>query len=122
MKLFKKHGIESIGYWVPTDEPKSSNTLIYALRYESRESAKKSWRGFVSDPDWQAAYKASEADGPILAMRPESVYMNATDYSKLLSSAEASDDAVFELRIYKTNKGKARQPERPFPRPHHTDL
>ena len=28
--LFKKHGIESVGYWVPTDGESSKNTLIYA--------------------------------------------------------------------------------------------
>ena len=27
--LFKKHGMESVGYWVPADEPASENTLIY---------------------------------------------------------------------------------------------
>ena len=26
--LFKKHGIESVGYWVPTDGESSKNTLI----------------------------------------------------------------------------------------------
>ena len=29
--LFKKHGIESIGYWVPTDGESSKNTLIYVI-------------------------------------------------------------------------------------------
>jgi len=39
----KKHGMTNIGYWVPTDEPRSKNTLIYILAHASREAAKKSW-------------------------------------------------------------------------------
>jgi hypothetical protein len=103
--LFKKHGIESVGYWVPTDGPESKNTLIYVIRHESRDAAKKSWQAFLADPEWQNVYKASEADGPILAKRPDSVYMQATDYSPSFSSDDGSQ-GVYELRIYKTNKGK----------------
>ena len=33
-------------------------------------------------------------------------YMNATDYSPPFSVDQASDDSVYELRIYKTNEGK----------------
>ncbi|SVE01843.1 uncharacterized protein METZ01_LOCUS454697, partial [marine metagenome] len=40
--LFKKHGIESVGYWVPTDGESSKNTLIYVIRHESRDAAKAS--------------------------------------------------------------------------------
>jgi hypothetical protein len=104
--LFTKHGMESVGYWVPTDSPKSENTLIYVLRHDSRDAAKASWKAFISDPDWQAVYKESEADGPILAKRPDSVYMDATDYSPKFQADGASDEAVYELRIYRTNEGK----------------
>src|SRR5712671_1778015 len=51
-KLFEKHGMTNIGYWVPTDEPRSKNTLIYILAHASRDAAKKSWDAFKSDPDW----------------------------------------------------------------------
>ncbi len=104
--LFKKHGIESVGYWVPTDGPESKNTLIYVIRHESRDAAKKSWAAFMQDPEWQTAMKASEADGPILAKRPDSVYMEATDYSPKFAGPTESGDGVYELRIYKTNEGK----------------
>src|SRR5262245_31944254 len=62
-KLFEKHGMTNIGYWVPTDEPRSKNTLIYVLAHDSREAAKKSWDGFIHDPDWIKASDASEAAG-----------------------------------------------------------
>ena len=60
----------------------------------------------MADPDWKKAYEASEADGKILAKRPDSVYMEATDYSPTISGEEEAGEGVFELRIYKTNEGK----------------
>src|SRR6266498_318485 len=58
-RLFEKHGMTNIGYWVPKDEPLSKNTLVYILAYPSREAAKKSWDAFRSDPDWQKVQKES---------------------------------------------------------------
>src|SRR5688572_3463094 len=43
MRLFKKHGLTSIGYWIPQDAPSSQNTLIYILAHPSRDAAKKNW-------------------------------------------------------------------------------
>ena len=42
MKLFKKHGLTSIGYWLPTDDPLSKNTFVYMLAFPNRDAAKKS--------------------------------------------------------------------------------
>ena len=54
-KLFEKHGMTNIGYWVPREQP---NTLTYVLAYPSREAATKSWDAFRKDPDWIAARTA----------------------------------------------------------------
>lgn len=78
-RLFAKHGMENVGYWVPTEKP---DVLVYILAYPSREAATKAWAAFRADPDWNAARTASEADGPIV-QKVESVYMTATDYSPL---------------------------------------
>ncbi|MEK6239445.1 MAG: NIPSNAP family protein [Planctomycetales bacterium] len=104
--LFKKHGIESVGYWVPTDEPKSANTLIYVIKHKSRDAATASWKAFIADPAWKKVAKESQLDGKILAKRPESVYMDATDYTPKFANGKQGDEAVFELRIYRTNEGK----------------
>jgi len=82
VRLFAKHGIESIGYWVPADPPRSQNTLIYLLRHKSREAAAASWEAFRNDPEWQKVRAESEASGKIVD-RVESVFLNATDFSKL---------------------------------------
>lgn len=79
--IFARHGLRSYGYWVPTDEPRSANELIYFLEYDSRDSARDGWQKFFADPDWQAARAASEQAGPILSERPLSIYLQPVDYS-----------------------------------------
>jgi len=78
--LFKKHGIESIGYWVPNDTP---NTLIYIIKHKSMDAAKQSWSDFAADPDWKVVAVQSNKNGQILAKAPGSVYMSATAYSMI---------------------------------------
>jgi hypothetical protein len=82
LKLFEKHGMESVGYWVPADPPRSQNTLYYILRHKSREAAKASWDAFRADPAWIKVQKESEANGKIVD-RVESVFLTPTDFSKL---------------------------------------
>jgi len=81
--LFKRHGIESIGYWVPQDPERSKTTLIYIIAHPSREAATKNWDAFRADPEWKKVAADSEANGKILAKPPESVFMDPTDFSKL---------------------------------------
>jgi hypothetical protein len=81
MKLFEKHGIRSGIYWVPIDDARKDNTLIYFVSHESMEAADRSWKAFFADPEWVKARDASEADGKILAKPPERVFMTLTAYS-----------------------------------------
>ncbi len=105
--LFEKHGMENIGYWVPVDkENGAENTLIYIIAHKSRDAAKASWAAFSSDPEWKAVAKASEANGKILAQKPGSIYMTATDYSCAIKTGAAAGERVFELRTYTTPEGK----------------
>jgi hypothetical protein len=82
LPIFQKHGMESVGYWVPSDPPKSQNTLIYILRHKSREAANASWEAFRKDPVWLKVQKESEAAGKIVD-HVDSVFMTPTDFSKL---------------------------------------
>jgi hypothetical protein len=77
MRIFEKHGMRNIAYWVPVDTP---NTLIYIIAHDSVEAAGKNWRAFGSDPEWQEVAKASRANGPIL-VGIENVFMTKTEYS-----------------------------------------
>lgn len=81
-KLFEKHGMTNIGYWVPTDGDRAKDTLIYVLAHESRAAADKSWKAFRTDPEWIKARDASEADGKIVS-KVESIFAAPTDFSAL---------------------------------------
>ena len=79
--LFKKHGMENIGYWTPQDEGKEE-TLVYLLAHSSRDAAKTSWAAFGADPEWHSARDASEKDGKIVK-KVTSVFLDPTDYSAI---------------------------------------
>ena len=80
--IFKRHGMESIGYWVPQDPGKSKNTLIYILAHPSLEAAQKNWAAFRADPEWLKVKAESEAAGPIV-LKTESVFLTPTEFSAL---------------------------------------
>ncbi|HWE01302.1 MAG TPA: NIPSNAP family protein [Tepidisphaeraceae bacterium] len=80
--LFEKHGITLIGYWVPTDEKLSHNTLIYILAYPSKEARETAWKDFMSDPEWIKAKADSEKDGTLVT-HVDSTYMTPTDFSAI---------------------------------------
>ena len=82
-KLFAKHGLKSVAYWTPVDEPQKNNTLIYILQHPSREAATANWKAFQDDPDWKSVKAKSEENGP-LTVKVDSTYMAYTDFSKKL--------------------------------------
>ena len=82
IKLFNKHGMKSIGYWIPQDAPLKDNTLIYILAHASREAAKKNWAAFRADPEWVKAKAESEKDGQLVE-KVESVFVDPTDFSPI---------------------------------------
>ena len=103
MALFEKHGMQNIGYFMPVDN--KDNKLVYFLAYPSREAREKSWKAFFVDPDWQKAYKASEANGKLVS-KVESYFLQATDYSPEIKPAKGSEPRLFELRTYWAAEGK----------------
>jgi hypothetical protein len=82
LRIFEKHGMDNVGYWLPTDTPASSNTLVYILAHDSRDAATKSWAAFRDDPEWKAVAERTQANGPIVT-KVESVFLEATDFSPL---------------------------------------
>lgn len=78
-KLFERHGMTNIGYWIPKDKP---NTLVYILAHKNVDAAKASFDNFRKDPEWIKARDASEAAGKIV-VKVDSVFMEPTDFSKL---------------------------------------
>ena len=102
VKLFEKHGITNIGYFVPVGDNKEGK-LVYFLAYANKEAQDKSWKGFMADPDWKAAFTASEKEGKLVS-KVERKFLIATDYSPELK-VDTTGGRVFELRTYTTTKG-----------------
>jgi hypothetical protein len=80
VKIFERHGMKSVAYWTPMDEPAKSNTLIYILRHPSREAAAANWKSFQDDPEWKSVKAKSEENGSLVD-KVDSTYMMTTDFS-----------------------------------------
>ncbi|MEI6232883.1 MAG: NIPSNAP family protein [Planctomycetota bacterium] len=97
LKLFEKHGITNIGYWMPIEN--TERKLIYVLAYPTREARETSWKAFMADPDWKAAYAASEKDGKLVT-KIEQIFFHATDYTPVIAASKGAEPRTFELRTY----------------------
>ena len=82
VRIFNRHHMKSVGYWLPSEGPLAGHTLVYILEHPSREEATKNWAEFRADPEWVKVKAASEANGPIVT-RTESVFMTPTDFSAI---------------------------------------
>lgn len=76
MRIFERHGMENVGYFVPQDVP---NQLIYIIAHDSREAAKENWGGFIKDEEWPGVAR----DSGVGRVEIANVFMEATDYSPL---------------------------------------
>lgn len=83
IKIFDHHGMKSVAYWTPLDEPDKSNTLIYILQHPSREAAAANWKSFQDDPEWKSVKEKSEANGKLVD-KVDSTYLAMTDFSPKL--------------------------------------
>ncbi|HLX64136.1 MAG TPA: NIPSNAP family protein [Planctomycetota bacterium] len=103
LKIFEKHGMTSIGYWMPLDNP--DHLLYYILAFPNRDAATASWKAFRDDPDWKAAAAASEKDGKLVT-KVDSTFLHCTDFSPEVKPVQEKEPRVFELRTYTCNSGK----------------
>jgi hypothetical protein len=83
IRIFKKHGMESVGYWVPMDDRKET-TLIYIISHASREQADQNWKEFSADPEWKKVSADSEVNaGGKIVQKVDRVWLEPTDFSQL---------------------------------------
>jgi uncharacterized protein YbaA (DUF1428 family) len=124
-KLFTKHGMTNVGYWVPVENP--DNLLIYLMAYPDKEARDASWKAFAADPDWKKAQAESEVDGKLVA-KVDQVFMEPTDFSEGFAKiipdhpegvkskglhipfeefvpAPAGNEHLFEMRTYTATPG-----------------
>lgn len=107
LKIFERHGMVNVGYWVPAeDKDGAADKLIYLLEHKSRDAAKASWKAFGADPEWKDVSKKTQADGRIVA-KVESTFLIPTDFSRPMNAGKGSGaPRVFELRTYTAAEGK----------------
>ena len=82
IRIFRKHGMEIVGFWSPTSEEERDDILVYILAHDSQDAADASWQAFGADPEWASVAEESNKNGQILA-GVERKYMVATDYSPM---------------------------------------
>lgn len=83
VKIFQRHGMKSMAYWTPLDEPQKSEMLIYILEHPSREAATANWKAFQEDAEWKRVRDKSEENGKLVE-KVDSTFMELTDFSPRL--------------------------------------
>lgn len=78
--IFKRIGMQEVGYWAPTDEPMAGRTLVYMLRHASRQTADANWARFKADPEWVALKAETEKDGPFVKQY-DITFLKRTEFS-----------------------------------------
>lgn len=84
-KLQAKHHLDTVGYWVPNDDPAWKDTFVYLLAHPSPEEAKKNWNALHADPAFLPYRKAA---APLIeqvnaAYRVDEVFMRPSEYSAM---------------------------------------
>lgn len=103
LKLFEKHGMENVGYWVPTNNEK--NALYYILAFPDRAARDASFKSFIEDPEWKDVAAKSEVNGKIIESIV-SVFMKGADVVPSINASVSSPERLFELRTYTCLPGK----------------
>lgn len=104
LKLFEKHGMTNIGYWVPIKN--DENKLYYIIAHKDKAARDESFKKFGADPDWQKAFTESQKDGSLTTKGGiEYKFLTATDYSPPVKAGKGKEDRVFELRTYTCTAG-----------------
>ena len=104
-RIFKKNGMEPVGYWVrPDGNDRQRRTFYYILKHPSRYAAFRNWNNFTNDREWQSVLEKPEFQR-LLIQKPESVFMTANGNAEIVGVADR-EGGLFELRTYTAKPGK----------------
>lgn len=78
--LFKKHGMEVVGFWESVIG--TSNTLHYMLGFRDLAHREQAFASFAADPEWQKAREATEVDAPLVQYITNTI-LRPTPYSPM---------------------------------------
>lgn len=82
MDLFKRHGIDVVGFWTTDIGERSNGELVYIVAWSDLNARDVAWTAFRNDADWTAARAESERDGPIVAQVDVKI-LDPVDFSPL---------------------------------------
>lgn len=102
-KIFERHGMTNVGYWIPNKN--DENALYYILAYPNQAARDSSWKQFGRDTEWKTVSKKSEESGKIVA-KVTSTFMNATDFSPKIKPSSGTEERTFEVRTYAASTDK----------------
>ena len=80
MKLFKKHGINVVGFWETVFG--ESNEMVYILAWADLGERDRIWKAFMADPEWHEKRAETEKNGA-LVQRVENMFLSPTSYSSV---------------------------------------
>jgi len=98
----QKHGITTLGYWTTSNA--NGDKFIYLMTGKTKDELQAAEKKFGADPDFQAAYAASNAKYGKTVDKIVSLSLDPAD-AKLEFTAEKTP-RVFELRFYSVPKNK----------------
>jgi len=105
-RIFKKHGLKALGYWIPTEgSAKKRRKFVYLLEHPSRYEAYRNWTNFFNDKEWEKVMDKPEFQG-LLSEKPTNFFLTPNDYSARARNEIAKPGGIFELRTYVANPGK----------------
>jgi hypothetical protein len=80
--LFRKHGIDVVGFWTTLIGENAGHRLTYILGYESLAHREESWRSFSIDSTWPDKKRETDPEGNIIEVINSSILV-PTSYSPL---------------------------------------
>ena len=102
-KLFEKHGMTNVGYWLPVDNP--DNLLVYLLAYPNQPARDASWKAFGEDEEWKKVVASSEANGKLVG-KIDSTFLLPTAFSLGFPvTPKDQPNRLFEMRTYTATPG-----------------
>lgn len=104
LRLFEKHGMENIGYWVPSEG--NEQVLYYVLGYPDKAAREASWKSFVNDPEWQEVARRSELNGKIIEKITSRFMTLNTSLTPAINRGTTEATRLFEMRTYDCYPGK----------------
>ena len=84
-KIMAKHGVNVVGFWVPTEDPAWNDTFVYLVAHPSRDEATKNWHSLHADTEFRPYIEAAQPliQKPDANYKVDEVYMRPTDFSAM---------------------------------------